>query len=297
MDPRTADAPGPVGRHAPPVAAEADAVARLAEFVLDHGPLMVLTGAGVSTDSGIPDYRDRDGRWKVSEPVRFQAFVRDPATRRRYWARSFVGWPRVAAARPNGVHAAVAGLEGLGHVRQLLTQNVDGLHQRAGSRRVIDLHGRLDAVDCLDCGGRLSRERMQDLLAAANPGRLVAQALAPAPDGDAVIDAASEGDLEVPSCPACGGMLKPAVVFFGENVPRPRVELAMARLAESRGLLVLGSSLTVFSGYRFCLEAQRLGLPIGLLNLGRTRADPLAQLKLDAPCGPVLSGLLHRLGA
>ena len=281
----------------PPTAlcGQADDTARLAEFVLERAPLLVLTGAGVSTDSGIPDYRDRDGRWKVSEPMRYQAFVRDPAARRRYWARSFVGWPRVAAARPNLVHQSLADLERLGHLRHLVTQNVDGLHQRAGSRRVIDLHGRLDAVDCLGCGGRLSRTRMQELLAAANPDRRAGGIVPAAPDGDAGVDEVAVDGLRVPPCPSCGGVLKPAVVFFGENVPRPRVERAMSRLAESRGLLVLGSSLSVFSGYRFCLEAQRLGLPVALLNLGRTRADPLARLKLDAPCAAVLGGLLAHL--
>jgi NAD-dependent SIR2 family protein deacetylase len=279
--------------------ASGDPIRALAGFIRTHGPLFVLTGAGVSTDSGIPDYRDRDGRWKVAEPIRYQAFVRDPAARRRYWSRSLLGWPRVAAAEPNGIHCALADLERLGLVHQLVTQNVDGLHQRAGARRVIDLHGRLDGVHCLDCGGRLTRARMQSLLTAINPDHPSDDAATTAPDGDALPIAGTRtgaaDTFKVPPCPGCGGVLKPSVVFFGENVPRPRVERAMARLAESRGVLVLGSSLRVFSGYRFCLEAERLDLPIALVNLGHTRADHLAGLKLDAACAAVLTPRLFSL--
>jgi NAD-dependent SIR2 family protein deacetylase len=277
-----------------------DQTRTFARFLSSHRPLFVLTGAGVSTDSGIPDYRDRDGRWKGAEPIRYQSFVKDPAARRRYWSRSFLGWPRIAAAEPNPVHRAVAELERRGFVHQLVTQNVDGLHQRGGAHRVIDLHGRLDSVDCLGCGHRLHRARMQVLLAAANPwllGGFPGRDGPIRPDGDAVRHDGAGDRLEVPTCPECGGMLKPSVVFFGENVPRSRVSHAMARLADSAGLLVLGSSLTVYSGYRFCVEAHRLGRPIALLNLGRTRADPLAALKLDASCGAVLTqGLLEGLG-
>ena len=277
--------------------ASPDAALRLAEFVRRHAPLFVLTGAGCSTDSGIPDYRDEHGNWKRAEPIRYQRFVREPAARQRYWARSFVGWPRVAAAQPNATHRALAALEGLGLVTQLVTQNVDGLHQRGGARRVLDLHGRLDIVDCLDCGLRLSRERMQALLAAHNPGVVpVAPALS-APDGDVLLGDNVQAGFRVPDCPDCGGLLKPAVVFFGENVPRPRVAHAFARLAAARGLLVVGSSLTVFSGYRFCLRAAAAGQPIALLNRGRTRADDLASLKLDADCGATLSAALRLLAA
>jgi NAD-dependent SIR2 family protein deacetylase len=269
----------------------------LADFVRSHAPLFVLTGAGCSTDSGIPDYRDRDGRWKRAEPIRYQRFVRDPAARQRYWARSFVGWPRVAAARPNTTHRALAALEALGFVVQLVTQNVDGLHQRGGARRVLDLHGRLDVVDCLDCGLRLPRERVQALLAAHNPGCVPVAPERSAPDGDVLLADAVQAGFRVPDCPHCGGMLKPAVVFFGENVPRPRVAHAMAQLERARGLLVVGSSLTVFSGYRFCRRAAELDLPVALLNHGRTRADDLARLKLDAACAPVLTAALRSLGA
>jgi len=278
-----------------PCGAAADTPERLADFIRAHAPLLVLTGAGCSTDSGIPDYRDERGRWKGAEPIRYQRFVRDPAARRRYWARSFVGWPRVAVARPNTTHWALAALEAHGLITHLVTQNVDGLHQRAGARRVMDLHGRLDVVDCLDCGRRLSRERMQALLVEHNPDFAPVGPAGSAPDGDVLLGDRDHAHFRVPGCPSCGGMLKPGVVFFGENVPRPRVARAMQQLESSRGLLVVGSSLTVFSGYRFCRRAAELGLPLALLNRGRTRADQLAHLKLDAGCGPTLAGALKQL--
>ena len=272
-----------------------DVAPALASFIHAHAPLLVLTGAGCSTDSGIPDYRDRAGNWKRAEPIRYQRFVRDPAARRRYWARSYVGWPRVAAAQPNFTHRALAALEARGLVTQLVTQNVDGLHQRAGARRVLDLHGRLDVVDCLDCGLRLPRERMQVLLAAHNPGCVPEAPEQSAPDGDVLLGAAVQDDFRVPDCPRCEGLLKPAVVFFGENVPKPRVAHAMDQLARAGGLLVVGSSLTVFSGYRFCRQAARASQPMALLNRGRTRADDLGGLKLDADCAPTLAAVLRLL--
>jgi NAD-dependent SIR2 family protein deacetylase len=293
---KTITAAGGSGLQRLPDPAGRDGAAALAAFIRAHAPLFVLTGAGCSTDSGIPDYRDRDGAWKRAEPIRYQRFVRDPAARQRYWARSFVGWPRVAAARPNATHRALAVLEALGLSHHLVTQNVDGLHQRAGSRRVLDLHGRLDAVDCLDCGVRLARERVQTLLAGHNPGCVPAAPEQSAPDGDVLLGDAAQAAFRVPDCPECGGMLKPAVVFFGENVPRARVTDAMGLLAEARGLLVVGSSLSVFSGYRFCRRAAETGVPIALLNLGRTRADDLAHLKLDAGCAPTLTAALRELG-
>jgi NAD-dependent SIR2 family protein deacetylase len=267
----------------------------LAELTASRGRLFVLTGAGCSTASGIPDYRDRDGVWKRGQPIRYQEFLRNAGARRRYWARSFVGWPQVAAARPNPAHHALAALERAGFIRQLVTQNVDGLHQLAGHRRVLDLHGRLGLVDCLDCRLRLAREEMQERLAAANP-HFAPRAAGFAPDGDAVLEQRLVDGFQVPDCPACGGLLKPAVVFFGENVPRPRVEHAYARLAESAALLAVGTSLTVYSGYRFCREAAVLGLPIALLTLGRTRADGLAKVRVEADAGEALTGLARRLG-
>jgi NAD-dependent SIR2 family protein deacetylase len=257
--------------------------------------MFVLTGAGCSTASGIPDYRDRKGAWKRDQPVRYQAFLSEEHARRRYWARSFVGWPTVARARPNRAHLALAALERAGHIHQLVTQNVDGLHQRAGQRRVLDLHGRLAWVDCLDCGLRLTRQAVQELLAAANPGA-VPMASAVAADGDAEVDGQREAAFRVPGCPRCAGLLKPGVVFFGENVPRPRVELALARLRESGVLLAVGTSLSVYSGFRFCRAAAEAGIPIALVNRGRTRADGLAREKVEGDAGAALWNLTHLLG-
>lgn len=257
--------------------------------------MFVLTGAGCSTASGIPDYRDGDGRWKRSQPISDHDFRRSERARRRYWARSMVGWPRVWGAQPNSAHRALAALERAEIVHQLVTQNVDGLHQLAGHRRVIDLHGRLAWVDCLDCRRRLPRAEMQERLKDANP-RFGAVPTALAPDGDAHIAAELEEGFRVPGCPTCGGMLKPAVVFFGENVPRPRVERAFNRLREAGALLVAGSSLTVYSGFRFCREAAEMGIPIALVNKGMTRADRLASLKVDQEVGESLTALARLLG-
>ncbi|KAB8198520.1 NAD-dependent protein deacetylase, partial [Lysobacter maris] len=245
---------------APPVDAE-DASQALADWLAPHRRLFVLTGAGCSTASGIPDYRDSDGGWKRSAPITWQAFGSDPLARARYWARSQVGWPRVAAARPNPAHHALARLQALGRVERLVTQNVDGLHQRAGSAAVIDLHGRIDMTVCLGCGRRLPRDRVQYLLEAANPDWLGLQA-ASAPDGDADLDGHDFGRYRVPGCGDCGGLIKPDVVFFGENVPRERVADASSALARADAMLVVGSSLMVYSGYRFARAAREAGLPL-----------------------------------
>ncbi|QQS53373.1 MAG: NAD-dependent protein deacetylase [Candidatus Competibacteraceae bacterium] len=266
----------------------------LADFVERHPRLFVLTGAGCSTDSGIPDYRDHNGDWKRRQPVSYQEFVASERTRQRYWARSLLGWPTFARARPNATHTALAQLEAAGFVHQLVTQNVDGLHQQAGSRRVIDLHGRLDAVVCLACGTRGSRAAMQSALERDNPTFAVLAAVT-GPDGDADLEEADFGGFRVPGCARCGGVLKPAVVFFGETVPKPRVERACQRLADADALLVVGSSLMVFSGYRFCKLAAARGQPVAALNLGRTRADGELALKLERNCEMVLTDLLERL--
>lgn len=266
------------------------AQAALADFVARHPRLMVLTGAGVSTESGIPDYRDANGDWKRPQPVTYQAFTGDDATRRRYWARSLLGWPTMANARPGAAHLALARLEQSGRVELLLTQNVDGLHDAAGSRRVVDLHGRIDTVVCLGCGTRSPRAVLQHALATRNPdfARLSAGA---APDGDADLEHADFSRFDVPGCAVCGGMLKPDVVFFGESVPRERVDQAMDALRRADALLVVGSSLMVYSGYRFAQAAAAQGLPIAALNLGRTRADPLLALKVALPVGAALGAL------
>lgn len=265
----------------------------LEAFVRGAPRLFVLTGAGCSTASGIPDYRDEEGAWKNKPPVQFQDFIGSHSTRQRYWARSLVGWVRVEAARPAPAHTALAALEKSGTVKTLVTQNVDGLHQKAGSEAVVDLHGRLDTVRCLDCGETVSRNTIQKELEEANP-RWVKRSAVDAPDGDARIGGPFD-DVVVPSCAACGGVLKPDVVFFGENVPKTRVAECYSALAEADGVLVAGSSLMVFSGYRFCLAAAELGKPVALVNRGKTRADDLARLKVDGDCGDVLHELLSRL--
>ena len=271
----------------------------LVAFVRRHPRLVVLTGAGCSVASGIPEYRDHDGAWKNRPPVRYAEFASSSAARRRYWGRSMAGWARVAAARPGPAHRALARLERAGVVHVLITQNVDSLHRRAGSRRVIDLHGRLDEVECLQCATRVPRTDVQALLCAWN-GRLAAPATheglpSPRPDGDAEVDA-DFSSFRVPDCPACGGVLKPAVVFFGESVPRARVEAALGALGEADALLVVGSSLMVFSGYRFCLAARERGRPIAAVNLGRTRADDMLSLKVVSDCGTTLERTADALG-
>ncbi len=260
----------------------------LRDWVGRHQRVFVLTGAGCSTRSGIPDYRDANGDWKRKPPVTFQAFSGDPATYRRYWARSILGWPAFSAAAPNDSHRALAVWEARGTLSLLVTQNVDGLHQRAGSRDVVDLHGRLDEVICLTCGDRSPRGALQRALKDANPGwRTTADGIAP--DGDADIDDAAADGFVPPSCAQCGGMLKPDVVFFGENVPRARYERARDALEVSDALLVAGSSLMVYSGFRFARMAHERGLPIAILNRGVTRADDLATLRIDADVGIALS--------
>ncbi|KLJ02031.1 NAD-dependent protein deacetylase [Luteimonas sp. FCS-9] len=267
-----------------------DAPERLRDWLDGFRRVFVLTGAGISTGSGIPDYRDTDGAWKRPAPVTWQAFTGDPAIYRRYWARSFVGWPRFSAARPNAAHRALAALGRDGPVATLLTQNVDGLHEIAGSRAVIDLHGRLDRVVCLGCGDAMPREALQPRLAADNPGWHPGAA-AMAPDGDADIAVEAEAAFVPPTCYRCGGLLKPDVVFFGENVPRARVQAAQAALAASDAMLVVGSSLMVYSGFRFAKMAADAGLPLAILNRGITRADALATLRLDAEIGRTLGAL------
>ena len=265
----------------------------LADWVARRPRLLVLTGAGCSSGSGIPEYRDENGEWKHRRPVLFADFVASERVRRGYWARSLVGFARVAEARPNPAHLGLARLERAGIVRSVVTQNVDGLHQKAGSRAVVDLHGRLDRVLCLDCGHVVSRADLQQLLLLWNP-RYAALTAGATPDGDAALDGDFD-DLRVPSCPCCDGILKPDVVLFGENVPRTRVETVLAALDAADGLLVVGSSLMVFSGYRFCLAARALGKPVAAINRGRTRADELFDLKLEADCGDALQKLATTL--
>ena len=263
----------------------------LREFVDRHERLFVLTGAGCSTNSGIPDYRDANGNWKRQQPVTYQAFMGDEATQRRYWARSMVGWRRFGRAQPNAAHVALARLEAAGRSELVLTQNVDRLHQAAGNERVIDLHGRLDLVRCMGCGHKSPRTELQDDLNRLNPGWLDMDAL-DAPDGDADLEGLDFSTFNLPACQRCGGVLKPDVVFFGESVPRDFVEAASGHLQKSDGMLIVGSSLMVYSGFRFVQMAARAGMPIAAVNLGRTRADDLLALKVEESCETALGFLL-----
>lgn len=269
----------------------------LAELVAGSRRLLVLTGAGCSTESGIPDYRDADGSWKSRRPMLYQQFVGSAAHRRRYWARSMVGWQRIAGAQPNAAHRALARLEAAGLLHHLITQNVDSLHQRAGSRRVLDLHGRLDRVECLGCRMLFRRHTFQDELQRLNPTwRAGLDTARVTPDGDAELAGADYDAFRLPGCPGCGADLKPWVVFFGESIPRERTRRAFQLLEECDGLLVVGSSLMVWSGYRFARQAAADGKPVALVNLGRTRADGEATLKVEGRCGEVLGALIDRLG-
>lgn len=262
----------------------------LIEFVDQYPRLWVLTGAGVSTDSGIPAYRDHNGRWLRSDPIQHQDFINSHPFRQRYWARSLLGWQSMRRAKPNAAHTALAAMENSGRIHQLVTQNVDGLHQAAGSQSVIDLHGNLQHVICLQCNTSSARSAMQTRLAAANP-QLSESVSSMRPDGDAEIDALDLSEVSVPNCELCNGVLKPDVVFFGASVPKPRVQQALDSLAEADALLVVGSSLKVYSGFRFCKTAQQLGKPIVIINQGITRADDIATLKIEQNCGTALAEL------
>lgn len=272
-----------------------DSLAQFEAFIRSHPRVVVLTGAGVSTGSGIPDYRGPDGAWKRREPVRYQEFTASAAARRRYWARSYIGWPQVESARPNAAHYALARLQRQHWLQDLITQNVDGLHSAAGGRAV-DLHGNLARVVCLDCGDLSDRSQLQARLEARNPDwapESVDQRAAP--DGDADLARADYQAFDPVDCERCGGMLKPDVVFFGEPVPRPRVAQCMAMLDAADALLVAGSSLMVFSGFRFARAAHQSGKPVAMINAGRTRADDLLSLKNQQDVGAVLAALADRL--
>ena len=261
-----------------------------------HGRrVAVLTGAGMSTDSGIPDYRGPDS--PPSNPMTIRQFTSDPQFRQRYWARNHAGWRHMDQTLPNAGHRALAALEQAGVVSGVLTQNVDLLHTKAGSRRVVNLHGTYAQVICLDCGYTMARTMLADLLEAANPGFVeraeAAGAIAVAPDADAVV--ADTSSFSIVDCPDCGGMLKPDIVYFGESVPKDRVEQAYSLVDDADALLVAGSSLTVFSGYRFVRHAAARGVPIAIINRGRTRGDALATVKVDNGCSPMLALLADEL--
>jgi NAD-dependent SIR2 family protein deacetylase len=261
----------------------------MVDLVTD-GNVVVLSGAGLSTESGIPDYRGPSGRARRADPMTYQTFTGTAAARQRYWARSHLGWRHIARARPNAGHQAVAELQRRGLLAGIITQNVDGLHQAAGARDVIELHGSLDRVICLGCGERTARRRLDERLRAANAGWTAGMAEI-TPDGDAVLADAEVAGFQVVDCEGCGGVLKPDVIFFGENVPRPRVEQCYRLVEESRGLIVLGSSLTVMSGFRFVRHAAKLGIPAIIVNQGETRGDGHAVATIDAPLGATLTAL------
>lgn len=277
-----------------PAATPEHSVERLADFLDTHRRVLVLTGAGLSTASGIPGYRDAEGIRRGRPPTEGPEFRRSDALRRRYWARSMVGWPVLAGAEPNEGHRALARLEHAGRIGRVITQNVDGLHQRAGTNSLIELHGNIHTVRCLACERRQSRADLQVRLLRDNPA--LADVLAqPLPDGDAQLEPESLEHFVVPDCEVCGGMLQPDVVFFGDNVPRDRTGHALGWMDEADALLVVGSSLMVFSGFRFARLAAAAGKAIAAVNVGLTRADDLIGLKLALPAQQVLPQVARML--
>ena len=271
-----------------------DQLTQLADFIDRHPRLLVLTGAGMSTASGIPDYRDKDGTRRGKAPLQGPEFRKLDAVRRRYWARSMIGYPTLAQAAPNAGHRALAEMAWQGRIGALMTQNVDGLHQRAGSEPVLELHGNIHQVVCLDCHAGFSRSFVQTQLVEANPGMagVNAQVL---PDGDAQLEPDALAEFHIPWCVHCGGMLKPDVVFFGDGVPAERTGEALDAMDRADALLVVGSSLMVFSGFRFCRMAADTRKPIAAVNLGKTRADDLLAFKVAQSAEQVLPAALARL--
>ncbi len=257
----------------------------------------MLSGAGMSTESGIPDYRGPDGQRRV-KPMEYGEFVATSAARQRYWARAYVGWDRFAASRPNAGHRVVAALQRAGLIGPIVTQNVDGLHQGAGARDVLELHGTLSVVRCLTCADRTARDDVQARLAQANPGfadRIRTQEIRP--DGDVALGEDAVRSFRLAHCLRCGAdTLKPDVVYFGESVPKERVERAYAAVEAASTLLVLGSSLQVMSGYRFVRHAHKRGTPVAIITRGRTRGDAEATYHLDAGLGEALVALADRVG-
>jgi NAD-dependent SIR2 family protein deacetylase len=263
--------------------------------LLACGGAVVLSGAGISTESGIPDYRGPSGRARRGgTPMTYQAFVGDPAARQRYWARSFLGWRLMSGATPNAGHRAVAALQAQGVLAGIVTQNVDGLHQAAGAHDVVELHGALDRVVCLHCGQTSARAELDAQLRAANPD-FVGWATAVNPDGDVELPDDVVTRFRTVDCADCRGLLKPDVVFFGESVPRERVQACFTLVESARALVVLGSSLSVMSGRRFVLRAAKVGIPVAIVNQGPTRGDEYATVRLDAPLGAALTALASSL--
>ena len=278
----------------PAIDAREGRIEDLVEFLDRHRRIVALTGAGCSTASGIPAYRDPTGRWQRRQPILFHEFVRDPVIQRRYWARSYFGWSVMHGARPGRTHRTLARLDAAGRLAGLITQNVDGLHQRAGHADVIELHGGLQRVLCMSCGASCDRATLQQRLESMNPD-WSPEVLGINPDGDAELDERAYPGFRVAGCERCGGTLKPDVVFFGESVPRGRLEAAESRVHQADALLVVGTSLVVWSGYRLTRTASTRGIPIAAINDGRTRADGLLDFKLGGECGEVLASAVAQL--
>jgi len=271
----------------PGVRARVGNIDELARFISNHRKIVVLTGAGCSTGSGIPAYRDESGRWRRRQPIFYQDFLGDPAMQRRYWARSFFGWRVMQQAVPGPTHTALASLADAGRLSGLVTQNVDGLHQRAGHADVIELHGGLERVLCLDCGMGSTRDELQEQLELLNPD-WAPEVLGINPDGDAELDERAYPGFRIASCSDCGGVLKPDVVFFGESVPRPRLAAADRLVDDADAMLIVGTSLVVWSGFRLARLATERGIPLAAVNNGLTRADSMLAFKLEGDCGEVL---------
>ena len=272
------------------VSGHPDALAKL----FNRGEVVVLSGAGLSTESGIPDYRGPTGLSRRVTPMTYQEFIRDPLARQRYWARSHLGWHTIARAEPNMGHRAVAALQRLGLLAGIMTQNVDGLHQAAGAQDVVELHGGLDRVTCLHCGQQTARATLDDRLRDANPTFTeTAAAAAINPDGDVELPADAVAAFRTVDCTRCRGLLKPDVVFFGESVPRDRVQACFALVERARALVVLGSSLSVMSGRRFVLRAVKHGVPVAIVNQGVTRGDDCASVRVNAPLGTTLAAVVR----
>lgn len=271
---------------------------KLVSFIETSRKIAVLTGAGVSTESGIPDYRSENvGLYarSSSRPVQFQDFLKSYQVRRRYWARNFIGWPRFSTFSPNATHYALRDLEVIHHkIGFLVTQNVDGLHTKAGSNNIVELHGTAYNVICLNCDYNVSRQTFQEILQQINPNMKASTKMI-RPDGDVELSQAEAETFRVPECPTCGGILKPDIIFFGENVPRMRVETVKRIVEDANSLLVLGSSLSVFSGFRIVLQAAELQKPIGIINIGKTRGDSYAHIKVNGKCGDIVPRLLDFL--
>ncbi|CAL1536153.1 unnamed protein product [Lymnaea stagnalis] len=265
----------------------------LQSFISEHSKLFVLTGAGISTESGIPDYRSEGvGLYATSKtrPVQYADFLKKETIRQRYWARNFIGWPRFSSFQPNRSHYILSDWERLGKVHWLVTQNVDALHYKAGSQNVTELHGSAHRVICLSCNFKFTRHAMQDMIIDINPD-WSSEAVSIGPDGDVALNSANISDFKVPTCPKCCGILKPEITFFGDNVPKNTVHFVLEKMFESDAVLVIGSSLEVYSGYRFMHRARECGMKIAIINIGPTRADKLADIRISARCGDILQRL------